>query len=130
MMKRLTIWSWLLIVALGGTVCACYACAPKPVTITTPAGATAFTADAAVVRVNELMNAAIAANNSNALDTKTTRQIVTFCVDADQVLAKTPAGWQASVKAAWAVAKPTISTTNQTITLALAAVDAAIGGLQ
>ena len=106
-----------------------YACAPKPVTITTPAGATAFTADAAVVRVNELMNVAIAANNSNALDTNTTRQIVTFCVDADQVLAKTPAGWQASVKAAWAVAKPTISTTNQTITLALAAVDAAIGGL-
>ena len=105
------------------------ACTPKPVTITTPAGATAFTADAAVVRVNELMNAAISANHGNALDTPTTRIIVTFCVDADTVLAKTPAGWQATDKSAWAIAKPKIVTTNPTITLALAAADAVIQGL-
>lgn len=106
------------------------ACAPKPLTLT-PAGQTAFTADQAVVRVNELMNAAIQANASGALDTPTTRIIVSFAVDADAVLAKTPDGWKATIKAAWAQAKPTLSAipANSTVALALAAADAAIGGL-
>lgn len=131
-MKRLTAWSWIVIIGLTLSVAgACLmACAPKPVTITTPAGATAFTADQAVVRVNELMNAAIQANTSGALDTPTTRIIVTFAVDADTVLSKTPTGWQATVKSAWALAQPKIHTTNPTITLALAAADAAIQGLK
>lgn len=106
------------------------ACPPKPITITTPQGAAAFTADAAVVRVNELMNAAIQANANGALDTPTTRIIVTFAVDADTVLAKTPSGWQATVKASWALAKPNITTTNPTVLLAIAAADAAIQGLK
>jgi len=105
------------------------ACAPKPINLT-PAGQTAFTADQAVVRVNELMNAAIQANAAGALDTPTTRVIVTFAVDADTVLAKTPDGWKATVKASWALAKPKITTTNSTLLLAIAAADAAIGGLQ
>ena len=126
-MKKI-IWRTFLVSALL-SFSVTYACTPKPVTITTAAGATAFTADQAVVRVNELMNAAIAANSINTLDTATTRTIVTFCVDADQVLAKTPAGWQATVKAAWAIAKPQIRTTNATITFAVTAADAAIQGL-
>lgn len=132
MMKRLTIWSWLTLAALtcGTTGYLVVGCASKPITITTPAGTTAFTADQAVIRVNELMNAAIQANTQGALDTPTTRIIVTFAVDADTVLAKTPAGWQATVKAAWAIAQPKIVTTNPTVRLAIAAADAAIEGLE
>lgn len=131
MMKRLTIWSWLTLAALtcGTAGYLVVGCASKPITITTPAGATAFTADQAVIRVNELMNTAIQANATGAMDTPTTRMIVTFAVDADTVLAKTPAGWQATVKAAWAITKPKIPATDKTIMLAIAAADAAIGGL-
>ena len=105
------------------------ACTVPPPTLS-PAGQTAFTADQAVVRVNELMNAAIAANSSAALDAKTTRLIVTFAVDADQVLAKTPAGYVATVQAAWAATKPQIPTSNPLIAGAVAAADAVIGGLK
>lgn len=118
-MKRL-----LLVLALTSA-----GCASAPPTLS-PAAQIAFTADQAVVRVNELMNAAIQANASGALDTVTTRVIVTFAVDADTVLSNTPAGWQATVKAAWAIAKPKMTTTNTTVLFALAAADAAIGGLQ
>ncbi len=55
---------------------------------------------------------------------------MTFAVDADQVLAKTPAGYVATVKAAWSAAKPQITTSNSIILGAMAAVDAVLGGLQ
>ncbi len=72
-MKKI-ICTFALCLALGfGVGVACNHAPPN----LTPAGQTAFTADQAVVRVNELMNAAIAANGSGALDTKTTRIIVT-----------------------------------------------------
>ena len=71
--------------ALGSWGCA------APVTVVTPQGQLAYKADQVVVRVNELMNAAIAANTANALPTDTTRTIVTFCVAADKTLAEAPA---------------------------------------
>ncbi len=99
------------------------ACAPPP-TVTTPQGQLAYKADQIVVRVNELMNAAIAANASGALDTNTTRTIVQFTVAADQTLASTPNGWQATVLTAWAATKaklPVIQ--NPAILAAFSAVD-------
>lgn len=103
-----------------------------PVTVQTPAGKTAYTADQIVVRVNELQNAAIKANATGGLDTTTTRTIVQFAVSADKVLAVTPAGWQQTVGQAWKETKtklPVIA--NPTITAVIQAVDvvlAAYGG--
>lgn len=106
------------------------ACSP-PVTIVTPAGKVAYSADLIVIRVNELMNAAIAAQANGGLPTNTARTIVQFCVSADQTLAATPAGWQATLLQGWTSAKaqlPTIS--NPTILALMGAVDVAIGGVQ
>lgn len=98
---------------------ACHA----PVTITTPQGKIAYTADQIVQRVNELENAAIKANGAGQLSLDTTRIIVEFCVGADKTLAQTPAGWQASVQAAWTAARAKIPTTNPAIASAVSAVD-------
>jgi hypothetical protein len=103
-----------------GLCSACHA----PVTITTPQGQTAYKADQVVVRVNELMNTAIQANAGNALPTDTTRTIVEFCVGADKTLAAAPAGWQASVQAAWLATKPKLAgITNPAVVAAMSAVD-------
>lgn len=117
----------LLLLCVLGASAACHA----PVTIVTPQGQTAYTADQIVVRVNELMNAAIAANASNALPTATTRTIVTFAVDADKVLASTPAGWPATLAVSWAAAKAQIGAVNNpAIVAAMSAVDVVIGAIQ
>ena len=109
------------------------ACNHAPPTLS-PQGQVAFTADQAVVRVNELMNAAIQANATGGLDTPTTRVIMTFAVDADAVLAKTPNGWIATVQATWAKAKadPRVAVIAPTspVGLLLAAADVAIAGLK
>lgn len=109
------------------TFSACHA----PVTITTPQGHAAYTADQIVVRVNELQNAAIAANQQQALPLATTRAIVEFCVGADKTLAALPSGWQASLLAAWTSTKASLPpTSNVAISSALALVEAAIQGVQ
>jgi hypothetical protein len=82
---------------------ACHA----PVTVVTPQGKTAYTADQVVVRVRELQNAAIQANatlvnGQPGLDTATTRIVVQTCVSLAQTLAATPTGWPATIKTAWA----------------------------
>jgi hypothetical protein len=101
-----------------------------PVTITTAQGKTAFTADQIVQRVNELQSAAIQANGAGGLATSTTRTIVTFCVAADQTLAATPAGWQASVSAAWASAKTQLPViTNPAVAAAISAVDVVLAAV-
>ncbi len=109
------------------------ACAPPP-TVVTQAGKTAYTADQVVVRVNELMNAAIAANAAvpPVLTTAATRTIVQFCVAADKTLAQAPAGWPQTVGTAWAQTKARLPViTNPAISAAINAVDvvlAATGG--
>lgn len=103
---------------------ACHA----PVTITTQQGKVAYSADQVALRVNELQNAAIAANAAGNLPTNTTRTIVQFCVTADQTLAATPTGWAASLSTAWAGVKaqlPPIS--NPAIVAAMGAVDVVLG---
>jgi len=120
---------YILSLALVVTLAGCSA----PVTITTPQGQTAYRADQVVVRVNELQNAAIAANQATpkVLDDATARILVQFCVAADQTLAATPAGWQTTVKTAWASTKAQLPTiTNPTVSAAIAAVDALMGALQ
>lgn len=95
-----------------------------PATIVTDPGKRAYTADQVVVRVNELQNAAIAANANGSLPEATTRTIVEFCVSADQTLAATPQGWQATLTAAWAETKAKLPPiTNPAITAAISAVD-------
>lgn len=103
------------------------ACAPPP-TIVTQQGQIAYKADQVVVRINELMNAAIAANAANALPTDTTRTIVSFCVEADKVLAVTPNGWQQTLTLAWQSAKAKLpKIDNPSIVAAMGAVDVVIG---
>ena len=112
-MKRL-----ILIIAL--TFAACHA----PVTVTTPAGKTAYSADQIVIRVNELQNAAIAAQANGSLPTATTRTIVEFAVAADKTLAATPAGWQTTLTTAWTQAKAKLpAIQNPAIQSAISAVD-------
>ena len=116
----------LLAVLLGSSM----ACAPPP-TIVTPQGQVAYKADQVVVRVNELMNAAIAANAANTLPTDTTRTIVSFCVDADKVLAATPNGWQTTLTLAWRTTKAKLpKIDNPAIVAAMGAVDVVIGVAQ
>lgn len=112
-----------------GLALGAYGCA-APVTVVTPQGQVAYKADQIVVRVNELMNAAISANAANALPTDTTRIIVEFCVSADKTLAATATGWQQTVSTAWAQAKaklPPIS--NPAIASAISAVDVVLASV-
>lgn len=106
-------------------------CAP-PATVVTPQGQIAFKADQVVVRVNELMNASIAANAAvpPALDTNTTRTIVTWCIAADQTLAATPTGWQATLQTGWTATKGKLpAITNPAILAAISAVDVVLGAI-
>jgi hypothetical protein len=106
---------------------ACHA----PVTITTPQGQLAYTADQVVLRVNELMNASIAANSSGSLSTNTTRVIVKWCVAADTTLASTPNGWQQTLITGWAQTKAQLpAITNPAILAAMGAVDAVLAVTQ
>lgn len=113
---------YLLVLCLLTTACA------APVTIVTPQGQVAYKADQVVVRVNELMNAAISANTANALPTDTTRLIVQFCVSADKTLATTPAGWPTTIATAWRETKAKLpEIDNPAIIAAIGAVDVVIG---
>ena len=119
-MKRL-----ILILALLATP----ACHP-PSTITTGPAQIAFSADQVTIRVNELQNAAIAAEANGSLPTATARTIVQFAVSADKTLATTPAGWQATLQTAWAQVKAQVGTiSNPTVALAFGAADAIISVL-
>jgi len=103
-------------------------CAHAPLTLSA-AAQQAFTADQVVVRVNELMNAAIAANTAHALDAATTRLIVEYCVTADRTLAAVPDGWRATVAAGWTALRPKLAgVTSPGLVAAIAVVDALLGG--
>lgn len=104
-------------------------CATRPPNLS-PAANAAYTADQVVIRINELMNAAIAAQAQNAVPVATTRAIVKFAIAADQTLAQVPAGWPATVTAAWAATKKSLpAITNPAIIAAMSAVDLVLGVL-
>lgn len=112
------------------------ACANKNVTPDTPRAAAAITADAIVIRVNELQAAVIQACGPaltcqpNSLSTALARDIVQTSIDLRTTLKAVPSGWQTTVKTAWAQAKPRFAgIMNAAIIAALSAVDALIGGL-
>jgi hypothetical protein len=86
---------------------ACHA----PVTVTTPQGKAAFTADQVAARVSELENATIAAQAQGQIPLATARVLVEFCVSSGKTLAAAPAGWQATVGKAWAEAKKQLPAT-------------------
>ncbi len=118
----------LLALTLTGLPIVSAGCASAPATVTTAAGKQAYAADQVVIRVNELMNAAIAAQQQQALSTATTRVIVKFAVAADQTLAAVPTGWQASLQAAWLATKKQLPPiTNSAILAAMGAVDLVLG---
>lgn len=114
------------VLALLLTVPACHA----PVTITTPQGQAAYTADQIGQRVNELENSAISAQGNGSLDLATAKLIVNFCVSADKTLAQAPAGWQAIVGKAWSELKTKLPPqSNPLVQTAISAVDAALAAV-
>ena len=101
-------------------VVACHA----PVTITTPQGQIAYTADQIAVRVGELQNAAIQANATGGLSTANTRIVVEFATTVAPILKATPSGWQTTVATAWTQAKKQLApVTNVAVVSAMSAVD-------
>lgn len=122
------------VLAILATSCA------HPSSITTPQGQVAYTADQIVQRINELQNAAIAANQtlnkdgSKGLPDATTRAIVTYCTTvALPTLKATPAGWQQTVVTGWTALKGQIRVdlSNPLIASVISSVDlvlAAYGG--
>ena len=127
---RQTLVLALSVISVIGLTIACQ----RPPTIVTPQGKTAYTADQIAVRVNELQNAAIVAESSGGMATADTRIVVSFAVSANQILAKTPAGWQTTVSQSWVEAKRHLpAQKNPTVVAAMGAVDvvlAVYGGAQ
>ncbi len=122
----------LIVIAL---LCTAPACSHK-VTGATPVAQAALNADAIVIRVNELQAAVIQACGPapqcqpNSLSTALARDLVQTCLDLRATLKAVPAGWQATVRAAWQQARPRFNpVTNPAILAALAAVDVILGGL-
>ncbi len=105
-------------------------CRSVPATVVTPAGKAAYAADQVVVRVNELMNAAIAAQAQGALPLAAARPIVKWTIAADQTLAAVPAGWPDTLRAGWIATKQQLpAITNPAILAAMGAVDLVLGVL-
>lgn len=111
------------------------ACSHK-VTPATPRAAAALTADAIVIRVNELQATVIqlcgvgATCAPGTISTQLHDQIVQTCINVRTVLKSVPNGWQSTVKTAWAAGKARFGVvTNPAITAAIGAVDILIGGL-
>ncbi len=129
-MKRWLCLPLLCLLAFSAPACA------KKVTGATPLAQSAINADAVVIRVNELQAATIQFCGPapqcapGTIDTATARLIVQTSIDLRQTLKAVPAGWQATVKQAWAQARPKFaSVTNAAILAAMSALDLAIGAL-
>lgn len=108
------------------------------ITPETPKAAAAITADAVVVRVNELQAVVIdycglAPDGlclPGTIQTSTAREVIKGCIDLRTVLKAVPAGWQATAKASWAQLKLRLAgVSNQGVIAAMAALDVLIGGL-
>lgn len=112
---------------MGVGTLACAKTAPN----LTPVGQHAYTADQVVVRVNELQNAAIAAEAAGQLPTATTRIIVQFAVAANQTLRTVPQGWPQTLAQAWASTKTQVGVVaNPVVATAIGVVDVIIAGVQ
>lgn len=128
-MKRVLSISLILCTLAIGAVAlpACHA----PVTVTTPAGRAAFTANEVLTRVERLQDAAIAANKAAALDTPTARSIVFVTVQLAELADAATQGWQAAARQAWTQAKTETAALRpggQFAVLA-ATIDEALGGV-
>lgn len=102
-----------------------------PVTIVTPQGKIAYTANEVLKRVQELQQVAIAvdATPNNGIPKDVFRVIITFTVEAAKVLDATPAGWGTTLAVAWSNAKgkiPLRYLTDPRIQTAILAVDVAL----
>jgi len=108
----------------------------KKVTGDTPRAQSALTADAIVIRVNELQATVIQICGPQPvcapeISTPLARDIVQTCIDLRTTLKAVPQGWLATIRQAWIQARPRFSAvTNVAVQAALSAVDALIGGLQ
>ncbi len=112
------------------------ACGGARVVGATPTAQAALTADAIVIRVNELQATVIEACGPmpqcqpGSVDTRLARDIVQACIDVRKTLRSVPSGWRETARAGWTQARARFGTvTNPAIIAALAAVDIAIGGL-
>lgn len=99
-----------------------------PPSVVTQQGKVAYTADQVVVRINELENTAIAANNDGSLKDDVAISIVKFCVSADKTAKTTPDGLKPALKTGWAELQKNLvgKTVPPTLTLAIGALDGII----
>ncbi len=131
--RKLPVVLLVCVLGFGSTAASC----PKKVTGDTPIATAALTADAIVIRVNELQATVIQACGPapqcqpNSLSTPLARDLVQTCIDLRTVLRATPYGGPAAARAAWAQARPRFKTvTNPAIVAALVALDTYLGGIQ
>ncbi len=129
--RKLPVVLLVCVLGFGSTAASC----PKKVTGDTPIATAALTADAIVIRVNELQATVIQACGSapqcqpNSLSTPLARDLVQTCIDLRTTLKAVPAGWQATARAVWQQARPRFApVTNPAIVAALTAVDVYLGG--
>ena len=97
----------ILVLCLVGIVaCAMLSACPPP-SLQTPQGRTAYTANQVAIAIGTLQDAVMAAHSTKDLDgrpllsTSTTRKVMSFSLDALDILDKTPDGWQATVRIAY-----------------------------
>lgn len=80
---------------------ACHA----PVTVVTPAGKAAFTANEILTRVERLQDAAIAAQKNGSLPLESARAVVFVTVNLAELADAATQGWEATARQAWEQAK-------------------------
>lgn len=128
-MKRLRMFALIITLAMAVPVLpACHA----PVTVVTPEGKAAFTANEVLIRVERLQDAVIAAQKNGALTTDIARTIVFATVNIADISEAATQGWQATARQAWLQAKtdlPQLRVGGQFAVYA-AAIDELLGGAQ
>lgn len=77
----------------------------RPITIVTPAGQAAFTANESLKRVERLQDAAIAAYRNGSLSREAARDVAFVTVQLAEIADAATQGWQASFRQAWTQAK-------------------------
>lgn len=80
-------------------------CAPKTLS---PTGQRVFTANEISIRVGEFQSATIAASDAKQIPQETAREIVKWCIAAQETLRSTPSGWEATLKTGWSALRPKV----------------------
>jgi len=128
-MKFLRLWLlvvWVAAAGVASTFTACHA----PVTVVTPAGQSAYTADQVLQRVERLQNAVLEAHASGDIPRETARAIVFATVEIAEFADAAQADWRTMVKQAWAQAKADIpALATERFSVYVKAIDALLGGL-